>query len=430
MPDAPSTAGQAPADALAWMNDDANWKHDSPAARELFHDIDDPKPGAAVPTTPIGTSDGLADATNSDTTARDELAELLETESAVGEAGYSQDEHGKWHRPDGAFADAKEIEAIEAVLAEQAAPPAGKSSGPAPASAGAAPETATGKSKQPIGDVVVYGADGKPLEALPALAVTYAANGKTLEKVPLDKLIRKAQLGEYNEQREQDSLAARQAAEQARAQLADLTAHNQQYAAFFERVLADDAFYQTAKASFAAQHTPEALLAAKDAEIAAIHRQQQESQTRAQSEAFVAQHIAPRITGLAQSLPQDDVTQKAFYGQIALLTAPLLVNGKVPPQRLPEVVRIIDTVLTPWAEQIVQSRAATDDREKATLRRQVEAAKVALTLAKKREARVIAPQGRPGPTRDTPAAPPPPRSAEEANERFFAQLDKRYAGTR
>src|SRR6185312_5783278 len=153
---------------------------------------------------------------------------------------------------------------------------------------------------------------------------------------------------------------------------------------------------QAARQQHAMINTPEARLANRERELVAIEQQRQEAFQRQQSEAFVAQHIAPRINGLATSLPQDDVTQSAFYGKVAALTAPYLVNGRVPPDRLPEVVRIIDTALTPWAESLVQSRAATETKEKQELRQQVTAAKVALALAKKTQQRALAPQGRAG----------------------------------
>jgi hypothetical protein len=61
-------------------------------------------------------------------------------------------------------------------------------------------------------------------------------------------------------------------------------------------------------------------------------------------------------------------------------------------------------------------------------RHQVEASKVALTLAKKVAARRMAPKGTAGALRETPKPLPAPQTAEEANDRMFAQIERDFGG--
>lgn len=431
MPDAPAAAPtSAPAehtDALSWMNDDANFAADSPAAQQVY-DLppDDGRPRAAplAPEQPDREVLGKEEVKPGEKTAREALTEQLTGKDAEGEPGYTQDETGRWHRPDGAFADAKEVEAIETVLAEgkEGAKPDG-----AAAQADKPEKTAT-KSKQPIGDVQVYDKDGNVVAELPELAITYAADGKKLEKIPLDKLIRKAQLGEYNEQREQESLANRTKAEQSSARIADLEAAVAQYTRFFDQALDDEQFYLAARQQRALSQTPQAIAAQKDQEIAALRASYEGKEQQRQIDAYTSQHVAPRLNALVARLPNDPLVHSAFRGEVAHLTEHLKVNGKIPPQRFPEVVRLMDTVLDQWVDSVAQSRQTADDSEKKALRHQVEAAKVALTLAKKTQARAMKPQGASGSIRESPKPPPPPKSAEEANERMFEQIERDYGG--
>lgn len=432
-PAAPSTApsSQPATDALSWMNDDANFRPGSEAEQKAYELPTPERP--ALPS--IKSTDGLTGATDDpeklgsdaltvgEKSARDALAEQMghkegtkEGEEAA-EPGYSQDETGRWHRPDGAFADQNEIDAITELLAEGGNPTA-----PAPAAAAADKPAA---SKQPIGDVVIQ-QDGKPVEGIPPLTFTYKADGKTLENVPLDKLIRKAQLGEYNAQRDQQAESARSQFEATRTRLSEVEQANQQYEQWFNRIFTDPQFRAQAEADFARAQSPEARLQASQQQLAAIAQQQAAEASRNEATAFVQQHIAPRINALSASLPQDELTQKAFYGEIALLTTPMLVNGRVPPERLPEVVRLIEARLTPWAESVMQSRSQSESAAVTKLRQQVTAQQVALTLAKKAQARRLAPQGRTGALRESPKPLPAPKTAEEANAQMFARIEHQF----
>lgn len=441
MADAPAAAPAAPStapatDALSWMNDDNNFKTGSPAEQQAYDlpTTDRPHSRPVVENMDglTGESPGSAEklggeqTKSGEKTAREALAEQLgtkadtEKEAAAEVPGYTLDETGKWHRPDGAFADSDEVKAIEDVLAAEGGKMAPTSSAP-----DAPKQPAT---KQPIGDVVIT-AGGKAVDGIPDLKITYKADGKTLENVPLDKLIRKAQLGEYNAQREADIEQRQQQFLGAQQRMADLEAANKQYEEHYAQILTNEAFYRAAQQQLINQQSPEARLAESQRQLQVVAQQQTEQAKRNEATAYVQQHIAPRINQIAAMLPQDEVMQSAFYGKMALLTTPYMVNGKVPVERLPDVVRIIEGPLTQWAEQVGLSRSAEAAAELKQARQQVEATKVALTLAKKQAARNMAPRGRAGAIRETPKPLPAPKTAEEANDRMFAQIEQQYSGT-
>lgn len=429
---APAAPSAAPAtDALSWMNDDSNFAADSPAAQKAF-DLPTPARGPRPVLEDLdgltgekpGTGEKFGDEQTKagEKTAREALAEQLgtqtgtEKEGAAAEPGYTQDEKGRWHRPDGAFADADEVAAVEEVLA----------GGRDPAKPGSVAPAAE-KTGSPIPGVVIL-SDGKPVETVPALTFTYKANGKTYENVGLDKLIRKAQWGEGAERQAEEAASARQQFEATRGRLAELEAANKQFEDYYAKVLTDEAFYRASQQQLIQQQSPEARLAESQRQLQVIAQQQQEQTARNQATAYVQVNIAPHLDRIAASLPQDDVTQNAFYGKTAFLITPYLVNGRVPPDRLPDVARVIAGPLSEWAEQLVATRTESATAETAQLRKQVEATKVALTLAKKQAARSMAPKGRAGALRETPKPLPAPKSAEEANERMFASIEQQFGG--
>lgn len=419
-------------DATNWMDDPANWQTDSKAAQQVF-ELPQGTPGkdGKPPTQGLPGREGEpgpelgGEAKRGEETAREAL------ERELGQAPtFTQDEKGRWHRPDGSYASATEVDRAEAIKAEEergVSPPAPAAEVEAEAAKKA---EAKQKARQPIGEVAIYDAEGNEVE-FPEVMVTYKANDRTLEKVPLDKVIRMAQFGAYNEQRERESVSSRQEAEAARARIADLESANSQYEQYMSRLMQDEGFRVAAITQFQQLNTPEARLAAKDQEIQQIRQDQQQKEAQATAQGYVQREVAPRINALLAQLPQDDeVLITAFQGKTAYLTDHLKVNGQIPPQRLPEVVRLIDTVLGPWVESVTQGRKTADSKALESAKREVEAAKIALTLEKKKQQRAMMPQGRAGPLREAPKPLPEPKSAEEANQRLFDHLDAAYGGRR
>ena len=435
MPDAPAAAPAAPSaapstatDALSWMNDDANFRPGSEAEQKAY-DLPTPDRPALPSLKPVDGLTGEGEAaevlgkdalTAGEKSARDALSEQLGTKEGTEEPGYTQDEKGRWHRPDGAFADQNEIDAIGELLAE-GGNPAEPAKG-APAETPKAPEQAGA-----VPGVVIL-SEGKPVEGVPKLTFSFKADGKSYENVPLDKLIRQAQWGYAPERHAQEATSARQQFEATRTRLAEVEQANKQYDEFYTRVLTDEQFYRQSQQALIQQQSPEARLAESQRQLQVIAQQQQEQTARNEATAYVQANIAPQLDRIAKSLPQDEVTQSAFYGKTALLIQPYLVNGRVPPDRLPDVARVIEGSLGQWAEQLTATRTESESAAKSTDRHKVEAMRVALTLAKKEQARKLAPQGRAGALRESPKPLPAPKTAEEANAQMFARIERDFGG--
>lgn len=268
----------------------------------------------------------------------------------------------------------------------------------------AEPEPTPERAK-PIVEYKAFDKDGE-IEIPEDVTFTYEANGKTRENVPADRLVRLAQMGEYNVEREQRVTQAQQVVQEKDQLIAQRDQQIAQYDAWFEQVLADPAFRQRALENYEEQHTPEARLARAEEAL-----RERDTRERAQSEAqqdaaFVETHLTPRVTQLLEQNPS--VPFEEVYGQFNILIAPYMVRGIVPRQHLPTVKQIIDTDLAHWVRQKAEQREL--DKQRVTNREA--AARTEVTLAKRRLVRATKPAA--------PAAPAPAKSTEfESAEDWF-----------
>lgn len=262
------------------------------------------------------------------------------------------------------------------------------------------PET---PAKQPLTEFTLYDKDGE-LEAPSDLTVTYKSNGKLRENVPLDKLVRQAQRGDYNEEQVQEIQQTRQAVLQRDQELERRAAIIKGNEEWFKQVLTDEAFRERAIWAYAEENTPEAELSRmKQAEAERQDRERQQVESQ-QDAAFVHANIAPRMTQLQEQHP--NVPFAEAMGQFNLMIAPYMVRGRVERQYLPTVQHLIESQFAPWIEQLHEQR----DTEKKRVVNKVGAEQTKATLAKRQLARAQ----QPGPV--TPKAPtklPDTASAED-----------------
>ncbi|MCI0349124.1 MAG: hypothetical protein L0Z53_06825 [Acidobacteriales bacterium] len=252
---------------------------------------------------------------------------------------------------------------------------------------------------------------------LPDVYFSFKANGKDYEKVPIDKLVRFAQMGIYNADKESKyrDVDLHISTLERRAQGAE--SRVQQLEKFYERLLADPQYYEDASALYQEQNTPEQRIARAEERTRAMQAQldleREELQRAARQEArqselqsqyqrerddqtvatFVRQELAPAFERLIQSNPL--VNEREVLGQYTLMTAPLLERGRVPPSRLTEVKALIDHDLTNW----VTALSADRQYAQAQADKKVQAVKAAATQAKRQVARAAAPTGSPAPMR-------------------------------
>jgi hypothetical protein len=300
---------------------------------------------------------------------------------------FYQDETGKWHRPDGEYASAEEAKDAEAALAPEGTPAAEGKEGES------APETPAIHDYQPVKtaltEFAIKIADGTPVTEMPELKLSFKAAGKDLTDVPLDKVVKLAQMGVYNEQQQQDFTQFRQEKEQAIQYIRGLEQTNEQWKAFYESVLVDDNFRAQAQQQYLRDNSPEMQLQRQRQQIEQERQNMALQQQYSQAEQYVVGRIAPTVEGVQKANPL--VTAEEVLGKFSMLTSGLLVNGIIPPDRLYDVMALAENALRPWAEQLQSERESQAQATTAKARRQVTAAQVQAMKHKRALAAITSP---------------------------------------
>lgn len=238
------------------------------------------------------------------------------------------------------------------------------------------------------------------------LTITFKANGKT-RTVPLEKVVQFASMGVYNHEKEQkleQREAAITAAEQERQALVEQLT---QYERAIEALLTDPDKYLDAQQRHAAMNTPEAR----------AQRQVKEAEKKAQQaqrerDALIVEHsletkFIPRVERLLADNPM--VTPDEVMARVNMMMVPLLVDGRLPVNRLEAFEHLIDTELATWMASKQLERDETE-KARATERARQEAE---VRKAKRQLARAAAPAGAGGAGPEKPAKAP-----ESANDWF------------
>ena len=253
----------------------------------------------------------------------------------------------------------------------------------------AVPVEAVVEKRPPLTKFSVYDKDGE-LE-VPELLFSFKASGKAFEQVPLDKVVKFAQMGVYNEEREQEVLAAKQFVPQLQQQVMDLTAALQDVDLKAQRLLEDEDYYLRARNHFAESNTPEMRVARAEQQLQYQQRQYSAQQEAATAHHFLDTQVGPALEHVFKSNPL--VNELELLGGYTTLIAPHLEHGRVPLAKLPLVKQMIETQLaetlgTLQAERELTSRTASAASVQA---------KTEVVRAKRVAARAVAPQGVPGP---------------------------------
>lgn len=257
-------------------------------------------------------------------------------------------------------------------------------------------QTTTDGEKPPLTKFRVFDKEGE-LE-IPDLNLSFKANGKDYEQVPLDKVVKFAQMGVYNQAREEEVAAAKQFVPQLQQQINDLTGAYQELSFRAQRLLEDPEFAMRAQQHYAALNTPEARAARAEQQLQVQQAQFADQATFQQAQQYLATDIAPALEQVFKSNPL--VSERELLGEYSTMIAPLLDRGQVPLAKLPLVRQMVETHLRPVLEGLQAEKELAQRQAKA------ESAKaVAETVKAKRvAARAVVPQGTPGPEAKKPTS--------------------------
>lgn len=112
---------------------------------------------------------------------------------------------------------------------------------------------------------------------------------------------------------------------------------------------------------------------------------------------YVSSVLTPAVSQALKANPT--VTEDEVIGRYTRVTAPFLVNGRIPANRLGQVHKVVQDELLPWVEQLHATRSTEQQAKAKTV---ADAAKKTAD-AKRTVARVLAPQGENASGKGTPA---------------------------
>lgn len=232
---------------------------------------------------------------------------------------------------------------------------------------------------------------------VPELMVEYKANGK-VRKDRLDQVVKLAQFGVYNVEREQQVKQIEQQAqtlEKEREQIYQLLAERESQ---IERLLEDDDFLFAVREAYELENTPEQKLARSEQEKRDLQVQYQMSNIVERGTTFYENEVGPALDMIADSLPTvpfEELEERFAYAmQAHVEVAP---NGQpyIPASRYDAVRRYILDDLAGWA-QFQHSRRSTattpvsDDRAQ----KELERARIDAQKAKRAVGQAMKPIGR------------------------------------
>ena len=256
---------------------------------------------------------------------------------------------------------------------------------------------------------------------VPALVVEYKANGK-VRKDRLDQVVKLAQWGVYNQERDTKAQQIEQQAQQVqqeREELASVLAEREQQ---IERLLTDDDFLLAVREAYERENAPEKQVARAQEQVEALKVQYAMEQIAQQATTFVESQVQPALQMIAEALPDvtvDELAERMQYAmQAHVVRAP---NGQpyVPPESYDAVRKYIVEDLAIWA-QIQQDRrvsaraprpapAAVPAAPASDPQAQIDAQK-----AKRAIAQTLRPVGKAGDPRAVPTKQAPPATIDDA----------------
>jgi len=196
----------------------------------------------------------------------------------------------------------------------------------------------------------LHDADGEV--EVPNLMVEYKANGK-MRSDRLDQVVKLAQWGVYNQDREQKVQQVEQAAQQVHQEREELAALLSEREEQIDKLLMDDDFLLAVRDAYGEQNSPENRAARAEQQVQDIRVQHQMSAIAEKGQVFYENEIAPALDMIAKALPSVPVEELAEKFQMAMYAhverAP---NGEayVPASRYDAIRQYILDDLAVWAQ--------------------------------------------------------------------------------
>lgn len=229
---------------------------------------------------------------------------------------------------------------------------------------------------------------GEEVEIPMDLTFDFKANKKEYKDVPLDKVVLLAQMGVYNQEREDKVRASEEVTTEVTSEnenLRELVIHLRDE---FKNLLEDEEYREAAIEHYARENTPEARARRAEQERDNERATNQSQRHLEQATNYVATQIYPVVKSIPVEFPT--VSEDEVLGRFNRLVTPYMRNGTVPFAKLPEVKRLVDQELRTWAQAVHLERGSAQTKTANV----VKAEKVKTALAKRQVARTLQPSGK------------------------------------
>jgi hypothetical protein len=283
------------------------------------------------------------------------------------------------------------------------------------------PEPEAPKAERPKAtQYAVY--DGQGEVELPEVTIEFKAHGET-RKMPLDKVVRLAQSGFYNEQLQQEVKSSRTEAAEIKNEFQSIRDAYERQVAFNRALLENgDEFFLQQREEYARRNGPEERARRLETQL---HRERAERERmvwagRAQS--FLQGDLEPTVNALLAEY--SSVTDVEAAGYLAPYLKSLEVNGVIPPQRYGEVKRLLEADLPEWMGHLHFQRTETTKQTNAKRTVELRKAQAETAKAKRDLTKVASPARSPGAVTAPPSSgkPDPKLSAKEEAALMWKRL--------
>ena len=275
--------------------------------------------------------------------------------------------------------------------------------------------TITGR--QPAAEFKVMDHEGE-LE-VPDLTFTFKANGRERTE-PIDRMVRLAQMGVYNEQREEEVKTTRSQIAETQQQAQQVWNYAKQLEQKMQAVLSDDNAYLAERAAWQRQNTPEARAQLQMQQVEHQRAANEFESAKMQGQTFFQSDIVPAVEQVTTALPL--VSPEEIGAKMILISRGLEVKTAfgdiLPPSRYGQFNQAFLNELIPWAKQLQDHR----EQERSASTRHAEADKKKAQIEAQRAKNLVGRQTSPsrrsasGTQTGRGAAPPIIKTVEDAEK--------------
>lgn len=243
--------------------------------------------------------------------------------------------------------------------------------------------------RAPVTDFAVIDADGDQVD-VSGVEITFKAN-KGVQTLPLDRVVRLAQMGRYNEDLQQEVRTTREERVELTARMEALETLAENRRDLARRLLEDDDFLIDQREKYARATSPEARADRAEARLREVAQREQQTTFQHQVESFVDQHLYPAFDNLTKQYPT--VSPEELWGRFSIATAHLSRGGVIPQKNWREAMQMVDGDLGAFAAQLHDQRSTRLDEARRGETTAVRRAQEQATKAKRIVAKSIRPSG-------------------------------------